>query len=213
MPRLLLSLALLAALAPIPALADACTDEIAALFHGGALDPFTRPPHMIETTTRDASGAVQYEMLTLWDTPLRSLSGMKGQMVTLMIGPDTWIGPGPQGPWTKAPNQNPPDMAAFQAAIRDQLAANLRDTACPGQTTLDGQTFTTYRFTTQTDPNPDQGGSYFGAAYTVYISPETGLLAREDQTGAFAHYQPAPGTDTTVALYSYDPALQLAAPD
>ena len=43
-----------------------------------------------------------------------------------------------------------------------------------------------------------------GARYTVYIAPETGRLMRQESTGAFAHYQPEPGTDLSVAIGNAD---------
>ncbi|MDQ2090616.1 hypothetical protein [Marimonas arenosa] len=101
---------------------------------------------------------MNYEMLTTCDTPLRAMSGLKGQMVTLMIGADTWIAPDPDGPWTKPPNRNPPDMEAFHKLLRDQLAANLGDDNCPGMVIQDGRSYLGYRYTSRTDPSPDQGG-------------------------------------------------------
>ena len=197
---------------PLPAIADACRDEIAALYAGGALDPFAQPAYSYDTTVTAADGTVKYEFHTVFDTPLRSMSGLKGQMVTLSIGSRTWIAPGPDGPWTEAPNQNPDDMEAFHKANRDQLARNIRDAACPGETALDGQRYLTYRFTTQTDPDPATG-AYFGSTKTVFIDPATGRLMRIEDTGGFAHYAPDPGTDVTTSVYTYDPAISLSAPD
>lgn len=195
-----------------PAIADTCRDEIAALHDGGALDPFERPPHRFDTVVTGADGGLRWEMHTVFDTPLRSISGLRGGTFTLMIDDRTWIGPGPDGPWTEAPNHNPADMAAFHRKTRDQQAANLRDTACLGLVERDGQSLLAYRFTTQTDPDPDQGGSYFGATYTAFVGAGLGRLVRLEQRGQFSHFQPESGTDTWVSTYSYDPDIRLVPP-
>ncbi|MDQ2095786.1 hypothetical protein [Rhodalgimonas zhirmunskyi] len=200
------------ALAQSSAPDDPCTRDIRALYEGGALDPFAQPPYRYETTVFNEDGSTRFEFVTVFDTPLKSMSGLKGQNMTLAIGRRTWTGPSPDGPWTETPNQLPEDLAAFHKANRDQLAANLRDTACPGLVEVEGKPRLRYDFTTQTDPNPDQGGTYFGASYSVFIDPDTGHLMRQEQTGPFAHYQPQPGTERWVMVYSYDPAISLSAP-
>jgi hypothetical protein len=141
------------------------------------------------------------------------MSGIAGQMMTLSIDRRTWTGPGPDGPWTEAPNQLPEDLEGFHRATRDQLAANLREVECPGVVDLDGAQAVSYRFTTQTDPDDTQGGTYFGATYQVWIDPERGVLLRQEQSGLFAHYQPEPGQDRHVAVFAYDPDISLQAPD
>ena len=97
-------------------------------------------------------------------------------------------------------------------SIRDQQAKNLKDTECLGPVVKDGTPMLSYRYTTQTDPNPDMGGTYFGSTRTVFISPDTGRLMRVEETGAFSHYQPEPSTDQSTLVYTYDPSISLSVP-
>lgn len=196
-----------------PALADACTDEVKALFKDGPLDPFVQGPYLYDTTVLDGEGAVKMEYYTVFDTPVKSMNGLKGHTMYLNIGNRTWSGPSPDGPWTQTPSAFSGDPAAFQMAIRDQLARNISDARCHGTLDHEGTTYTQYEFTSQTDPNPDQGGSYFGSTYTVFIDPDTNLVMRQENTGQFSHYQPEPGTDTWVRNFTYDPSISLVAPN
>lgn len=211
MHKILLSVCLMAGGA---ACADPCTDEIAALYDGGALDAFAQPPHRIETTTRLADGTVQYEYLTFFDSPLKSMNGVKGRgLFTLGIGADTWTGPTPDGPWTKMPNQMPVDMEAFRRDMQEQFARNLTKTDCPGLVDSEDGPVRVYRYTSQTDKNEAQGGTYFGGSYTDFIDPDSGRLIRREETGSFAHYSPQPGTNVTVSRYIYDDPRRLTVPD
>lgn len=196
-----------------PALADACTDTVKALFAGGPLDPFAQSAYFYDTTVLDADGAVKMEYYTVFDTPVKSMNGLKGHTMYLNIGNRTWSAPSPEGPWTELPNAFAGDPEDFQRDIRDQLAANVRDAKCNGTITHGGKTYTRFQFISQTDPNPDQDGSYFGSAYTVFIDPETNLLMRQENTGQFSHFQTEPGTDTWVRAFTYDPSIKLTEPD
>ena len=202
---------LLLAVLPLAAAADPCQDEVAALYDGGPLDPFAQPPYRYETAVTAADGSLRYEYVTTFDTPLRSMNGMKGQKMYLAIGNRTWEGPGPDGPWTELPSSLPDDMEGFQRRVRDQMAANVADAECLGTVQRDGQDFTAYRFTTRTGPNDD--GTFFGGEYTVFVDPATGRLAVQEVRAQVAHYLTEPGTDLSVSVYTYDPSIALAAPE
>lgn len=80
-----------------PALADECTAKIAAMFQDGPLDAYQRPAHRHEKQVSDADGNVTYTFLSIVETPLRTISGIKGGDMTLAIDDDTWNGPSPDG--------------------------------------------------------------------------------------------------------------------
>ncbi|MDA7425071.1 hypothetical protein [Thalassococcus lentus] len=191
--------------------ADPCYDEIVALFDNGPLDPFVQPPYRYETTVYDASGAIKFEYITTFDTPMRAMNRLKGQTVYLSINRQTWSAPGPDGPWTELPSSLPEDLEAFHKANRDALAQNLTEAECLGHVEKDGQSLLAYRYETQTGPNFD--GTYFGATYTSYIDPTTNRLILQEEHKAFAHYQPEGGTDVTIKRYTYDGDFKLSAPD
>ena len=204
-------LTVFAAAPGLPAHADACQDEIVALYDGGPLDPFVQPPYRYETQVLDGDGALKFEYITTFDTPMRSMNGVKGQTMYLSIGLDTWSGPGMDGPWTPIANSLPDDLEAFFKANRDNLAANTSEPECLGTVSVDGQDYVGYRYKTQTGPNPD--GTYFGGRYTSYIDPASNRLMRHEWHEPIAHYQPEPGTDVWIQIYTYDDSFALSAPE
>lgn len=196
----------------LPAAADPCRDEIAALFANGPLDAYQRPPHRHEKQVFDASGALTLTFSSIVETPLRSISGIKGGDMTLTIDDDTWTGPSPDGPWAPSQNNMPKDREPWHRAMQAQQAANLSDTACPGIVDFDGHQWLSYRFSTRTDPNPAMGNAFYGSSDTVHIDPETRQVMRWEQTGLYSSWLPEPGKDTYVTTFSYDPGVRVTAP-
>ncbi len=197
---------------PAQSNADACRDEIAALFDGGPLDPYQRPSHRHEKQVFDASGTPTHTFASIVQTPLRTISGIKGGDMTLAIDDDTWTGPSPDGPWTPSQNNMPKDREPWHRAMQAQQAANLTNTACPGIVNFEGTQWLSYRYSTKTDPNPDMNNAFFGSTDTVYIAPDTMQVMRLEQTGLFSSWLPEPGKDTYVTTFTYDPAITITAP-
>ena len=207
-------IALAACLAlPLPVQADECTAQIAAMFDGGALDAYQRPPHRHEKQVIDASGNVTITFASIVETPLRTISGVKGGAMTLTIDDATWTGSGAEGPWTPSDNNMPKNREAWHKSMQAQQAANLTDTSCQDGVVIDGNTWNMVAFSTKTDPNPDMGGAFFGSSDTVYIDPETRQVMLWEQTGLFSSWLPEPGMDTQVTRFRYDPSLKVTAPD
>ncbi|MDK3016639.1 hypothetical protein [Pseudodonghicola flavimaris] len=196
---------------PGPARAGSCRSEIAALFHGGALDPFARPPHVVDTTVLTVGGQVKKRQRVVFDTPMKSLTGLPGQQMTLVIGGRSWSGPTAQGPWRQNLTMRAPgDFEAEERASRDQMSRNISDPVCRGVVEHEGQRYRVYEFFTRTDA--DASGRYFGARHVVYIDPKSGLLMLQERSGDVADYLPQPGTERRVMRYRYDPSLRLSAP-
>lgn len=210
--RLLIAAFALCLVIPAQSSADACHDEIAALFDGGPLDAYQRPPHRHEKQVLDASGTLTHTFTSIVQTPLRTISGLKGGDMTLAIDDDTWTGPSPDGPWTVSENNMPKDREPWHRAMQAQQAKNLSATECPGMVELDGQQYLKYHFSTKTDPNPDMNNAFFGSTDTVYIAPDTMQVMRLEQTGLFSSWLPEPGKDTYVTSFTYDPAIAITAP-
>lgn len=209
MKRLCMILALL----PAPGLADDCRDHVAALFDGGALDPFATPPHALETTTYGPDGVVRYVYHGRIETPVRMVGGIDGGTMALIVGNDSWMGPSLDGPWTAAPNMVPADHEGFVRTQTAQKVANLDRVDCAGVVDLDGAPREKLEFFTKTDPNDAVGGAWFGGMNTVYIDPETGQVARWDTYDSVAHYQADPSPDRQVSLRRYDAEISVNAPD
>lgn len=209
-PLLLLCLLPLAA---TPALADDCKTRIAAMFDGGPLDAYRRPPHRHEKQVLSASGAVQFTFASVVQTPLRTISGIKGGDMMLAVDDRTWTGPTADGPWTETASNFPPDRATLHATMRAQQAANLTDVSCPGLVDVNGTILENVRFSTRTDPNPDMSDAFSGSSNSVYIDPDSQQVMRWDMTGLFSSWLPTPGTDLHITRFSYDPTIRVDPPE
>lgn len=200
------------ALASQPTLADDCKSQIAAMFMGGPLDAYQRPPHRHQKQVTDVDGNVSITYQSIVETPLRTISGIKGGAMTLTIDDDTWNGPGPDGPWVSSENNNPKNRKSWHNAMQAQQSKNLTATECTDGVTLDGNTFDIVRYSSKTDPNPDMGNAFFGSSDTVYIDPETKQVILLEQTGFFSSWLPEPGKDTHTTRFTYDPNVKITAP-
>lgn len=199
-------------IAASPAHSDDCTAKIAAAFNGGALDAYQRPAHRHEKQVLNAEGEVNFTFLSIVETPLRTIAGLKHGDMTLTIDDQTWTGPGPDGPWAASENNMPKDRKTWHLALQAQQAKNLTKTDCERSVELDGTTYEMLRFTTQTDPNPDANNAFFGGTTTAYIDPNTQNLMRLDVTELFSSWLPEPGTDTHITRFTYDPSIRVNTP-
>ena len=198
---------------PTPVLADDCTARIAAMYDGGPLDAYQRPSHRHEKQVIDAAGNTTATFQSIVETPLRSISGIKGGAMTLTIDDDTWSGPGPDGPWTPSENRMQKDREPWHRAMQAQQAKNLTATACADGVAFEGNSWTKVQFSTKTDPNPDMGDAFFGSSDTVYIDPETNQVMRWEVTGLFSSWLPDPGKDTHITRFTYDPSIHITRPE
>lgn len=210
MPRFFpcLPLFALALAAASPALGDACRDEIAALYDGGALDPFARPPHRQTVQQFDANGTPTRTNLNLVETPLRTIAGVNGEQFTMAIDRDLWNGPTPEGPWTALGYQMPDGREEGLRAGMAQEAENLTDTLCHG-TTDAGLVHYTYR----TQTNPDAQGMFYGARYDTFVDPASGMPARMEMTEFVNSWTEGVSGERHVIDFEYDPGLRVVAPD
>ena len=212
MKRFYQTVTLALALAPLQVSADDCTAKIAAAFKGGALDAYQRPAHRHEKQVLNAEGEVTFTFLSIVQTPLRTIAGLKGGDMTLSIEDKTWTGQTPDGPWTVSENNMPKDRIAWHLALQAQQAKNLSKTECEESITREGAEYERLHFTTQTDPNPDANNAFFGGTTTAYIDPATQQVMRLEVTGLFSSWLPEPGTDTHITRFSYDPSIVLNTP-
>ncbi len=200
-------------LAPAAALADACHDEIAALFDGGPLDSAARPPHRQIKEVRSPDGDLLYTFEARIASATTSIAGIRDSgNYAMAIGNKTWLGPGIDGPWTPSTDM-PGDMEAAQAQVVASQRANLAETECPGLTDHNGKTFLTYRFRTRTDPDPARGNSWWGSKDTVYLDPGTGRVMIWEQTEHIASWSPDMTMERHVITLDYDDSIAIAPPD
>lgn len=202
--------ATLALTQPFAAAADACRDEIAALYDGGgALDPFARPPHRQKVQDFDADGAEIRATLNLFETPMRTIAGVPDDsQFTMAAGRDLWNGPSPEGPWQKLDFQMPEGRDDAMRAALVQERANLTDTACHGAE-ADGLLHYTYR--TRTDP--DTNGVFYGALNDLWIDAETGHPMRMEKTESIASWFDGVAQGRQVIVFEYDDSIRIVTPE
>lgn len=213
MKPLLIALSTAALAMSEPAFADECTAEIAAMFEGGPLDAYQRPAHRHEKQVSDAEGNITLTFQSIVETPLRTISGVKGGDMTLAIDDDTWTGAGPDGPWASSQNNMPKDRKPWHLALQSQQAKNLTDTECFESVTFEGVNYNVVRYSTKTDPNPEFNNAFFGSTDTAYIDPASKQVMRLEQTGFFSSWLPEPGKDTHTTVFNYDPLVKVSAPE
>jgi len=203
-------LALVCALAlPLPAAAE-CAADVAALFQGGALDPFERPNRREVTTLHSADGPVTQVSDVLWDGVTRSINCTE-TLCAMQVGTQMWIKPQGTETWMSAPSQLPEDPEAFAQAIVDDMLANLADQDCLGPNLLDGRDVTVFRYRTKTNPN--EFGAWFGGLFTVFIAADTGQLVRLEELESVSSFAPEPGLDLRVTTVTYDDSIVISAPE
>lgn len=206
-----LSVALLACLSiSAPAAAESCRDEIAALFKGGALDPFMRPARREVTMRVMPDGSETLVTDVEWEAVTRSISESGGTFY-LVYGTTMWSGPSRDGPWMNTGSPLPEDFEEMTRQMADQNAANITEAQCPGTVDLDGRTVIQYSYRTRTDPN--RHGSWFGGHYTAYIDPESGRLERLEIRDPVSSWAPDPAPHTDITTVTYDPTIQITRPE
>lgn len=203
-------LALILALAlPLPAAAD-CAGDVAALFRGGALDPFVRPNRREVTVTVAPDGTESPLSDVLWDGVTRSVN-CTPTICAMQVGAEMWMRPVGTEAWTAAPSQLPEDLEGFARAIVDDMAANLDAVECLDEQELDGQAVQVFRYRTRTNPN--EFGSWWGGLYTAFIGADTGRLVRLEETETIASWAAGPDPAVKITTVTYDDSIAISAPE
>lgn len=193
------------------ALAD-CLDEVRTIF-AEHLDARNWPPYRSVRIHKNADGDTLYGMDIIAVAPDRMITHSHGRTAVLMVGRETWTGPEADGPWEKAPNHLPENpLEAYGRQHAEQLA-NLEDAECHGTVDVDGESLIHYSFTTQTDPDGAQGGTWFGFHRDIYLDPETRLPMRRDMSDFVAHYRTEPDGETASEVFTWDPDVEVAPPE
>ena len=189
-----------------------CLDEVRAVF-ADHLDARNWPPYRSVRIHKNADGDTLYGMDIISDAPDRMITHSHGRTAVLMLGRETWTGPGADGPWAKAPNHLPENpLEAYGRQHAEQLA-NLENAECHGMVEVEGKTLLHYSFTSRTDPDATQGGTWFGFHRDIYLDPETRLPMRRDMADFVAHYRPEPDGETASEVFTWDPDVKVEPPE
>lgn len=203
------ALSLIAILSPASLSAD-CASEIAALFDGGAWDPFVRENRREITIARTPSGAETPVSDVLWDGPLNSINCIPSGCY-MAIGFQSYSGTSFDGPWTKGGPTGSGDPAAFVQGTNDRLAQSVSQPECLGETDLDGQSAVQYRFLSK--PEPNDYGAWWGGTYTVWVDPAASRILRIELANGIASWAPKPSENLQITTITYDPDIKVKAPE
>lgn len=197
------------ALTVAPAAADPCRETIAAMFQGGPMDPFVRPKRHETTIRHNPDGSETMVTDVFWETVLKSVSASGGNYY-LTYDLDMWSGPSFDGPWTPTGSKLPADFAEMTRQMSVQQAANLSETSCAGEVSVDGQALVKYVYRTKTDTNVH--GSWFGGLYSAYLDPASGQLARLETAETVASWAPDAAAFVDITTVIYDPTISVVRP-
>ena len=204
------SCALVSALCCLPglAVADACRDEIVALMQG-VLDPMNRPPHIQTTVVYNPDGSVKWDLVSLVETPLRTISGQpSSNWFTMAIDTQVWNGPSAEGPWTASAAGMPEGRAEAMAEDQLEMIASLTDTECLGPDDA-GNTRYVYRAQTM----PDETGAYFGSLDTVTVDAASGQVILFDRTEFVNSWSEGVSMERWVSEVVFDDAVKVNPPE
>ena len=211
--KLLVFPVFLIAAAPAPASADDCLAEIKALY-GDEMNAYTRKPYRSTKTVYDADGRQTHVFENLVETPLRTISGVKGSgAYTLVVDLSAWTGPGADGPWTPAPANFPKDRKAGHDAFREAEIAGMSDPECPGAVDLDGRPALKFVFRIKTEPVAEMNGMWLADHNTVWLDPASKDVLRWDKTDFQSNWAPDVSKERHVEVFEYDGSIKVTSPD
>jgi len=180
-----------------------CADEIAALFHGGALDPALVGTRRETVETVYPNGRRGPFSTTWRDGPRRSIFCLD-DVCTLAIDRQRWRATSPDGPWTRDRSLDGPDTRADSLM---QVLAGMTEAHCPGRTTLGGRATVQYSLTT-TWNKPG-----YRAMFTWWIDVETGRELRMQIAKRISPGDTGPSGEIEVVTYDYAHPVHIRRPD
>lgn len=195
-----------------PALAD-CTDEVRALFdEGGAMNAFSRPPHMQLATNYTPDGHVMSVLHSRVETPLRTISRVGDATECTLATEDAyWMGACWDGPWTGMSGTFLPGRGEMIRARMAEEQANLSEVECLGTADLDGQVVNAYRYRTQTGTVEDS--TLAGGLYTIFVDDALGQIVRWEVDDIVTPWKMVPDGERAVVDITYDASIKIITPE
>lgn len=198
---------LLALLLAGPATAD-CADEVAGLYRGGALDPFTRPNRVERVQGLWPDGRIEWAYEITYDGPFRELH-CSADGCMLIASEASWQGDGPEGPWRDRTVWLRDDERAEHLRRETESFATSISRAVCEDGVLDGRAVRLYRY---------HGRSQTGIAawsegdYSVWVDSETGWALRVEEANAMRAVAPDPREYLWVTVIENDPGIAISVP-
>lgn len=196
-----------------PAAADACRDEIVALYKGGAMDEYSRRPYHIEITNFAADGTLtERNTGKVIDGTHYTLFSEVGKLGVLYVGTDVWYSTAPGGPWgshQKMPAVRSDDLKRQLA----EKAESVSEVECLGKMEDAGKTYNVYRWRVFTETSEKYGGGVNGALHEAWVDPESGELAILKDAEVVTPWQKKSDGSTVVTRYRFDDLITINPPE
>ncbi len=192
--------------------ADSCLDEVKALYQK-EWNPFLRKPYRSVKTVYSPDGTKLRTFENVVETPLKTISGISGGEMGLVIDHETWTGPTADGPWTKAPFDLPKNRKESLDANYQLEIEGLSEAVCHGEVELQGRPHLKYEFHVRTAPNPLLGGLWAAARNTIWLDIDTRMVTQWEQTDFETSFQPELNKERQVTVFTYDESIQLKRPE
>jgi hypothetical protein len=199
--------------APQTARADACLDEVKALF-ANEMHPFNRKPYRSIKTVYSPEGQEQLVFDNIIEAPLETISGNRGGPFGLVIDREIWTGPTQEGPWTPSPVPStfPEDRRAAYEAQHALMLANMGDAVCHGEVELDGKTLIHYEYKVHPPKDRDSVKLWGAESDKIWLDPETRQVMRWEQTDFETSFLPGVSKERHVVVFEYDDSIRVDPP-
>ncbi|WP_298492905.1 hypothetical protein [uncultured Maritimibacter sp.] len=163
-----------------PLLADACEDDIRALYSApdGLFDPTNLVPQEHAAVWEFPDGTTAPYNTARWESPTRVLNETANGFYLLYDGA-FYQGTSWDGPWTAMGQTIDYDPVDFARSMNDSVLANLADMRCDGEVELEGRKVLRYAYHARTEP--PEGGSWWEADLVLYVDAKTGQRVRMEE--------------------------------
>lgn len=200
-------------LAATPLLADACLDEVKAMYleDGGVFDPAFDIQHQEVTFNRMPDGTEQIVVTARWQAPDQVISAFPDGRFMLLWGQDFYDGSSWDGPWTDTGSDNPYDAMEFARDMNASSAASITEATCDGEVDVEGRTLLRYAYRVRTETAGGQ--SWWESDQVLYIDPETGRMAITEEHNLMESWAPEPKDYVRVTTADYGTDFAIAAPE
>lgn len=193
--------------------ADACLDEVKALFRA-ELDPFNRKSYRSVKTVFGEDGKEQLVFDNIVENPLETISGNRGGPFGLVVDQQVWTGPTQEGPWTPSPTPPafPADRKSAYEETQAQMLSRMADATCHGEVDLDGAKYLHYEYVVRPPEDKPAGKMWFAESDKIWIDPATRQVARWEQTDFQTSFLPGVSKERHVILFVYDESIRVDPP-
>ncbi|MBV7408398.1 hypothetical protein [Maritimibacter sp. DP1N21-5] len=193
------------------AFADACEDEIRALYGApdGVMDPSNLVPQEHQVVWEYPDGTKVFYNTARWESPARVLNETPNGFYLLFDG-SFYQGASWEGPWEPMGQDIDYDPVDFARGLNASVQASLRDVRCDGTVDLDGREALRFGFFARVEP--PGGGSWWEATHVLYVDPVTKQRLRIEEHRLSESWAPEVKEETRVTTVTLLPGYTIPNP-